>query len=122
MYIKGARYFGHSAQRGKLRRVAVSISGNGQFSDGTAPDAGSTAVPVNVKHSVVPRCYRYFCLYMIYIIYVTGFNVNSLTTTGGCVRVIARKRDFVWYVTLAHRLAWCFADCLVYYGSYQEIT
>ena len=27
----------------------------------------------------------------------------------------------VWYIALAHRQAWCFANCLVYFGSYQKI-
>ena len=34
-----------------------------------------------------------------------------------------RERDLdVWYIALAHRQAWCVAECLVYFGSYQEIA
>ena len=35
----------------------------------------------------------------------------------------AGGRDLkVGYIALAHRQAWCFADCLIYFGFYQEIT
>ena len=34
-----------------------------------------------------------------------------------------RERDLeVWYIGLAHRQARCVADCLVHFGSYQEIA
>ena len=36
-----------------------------------------------------------------------------------------REREIdleIWYIALAHRQAPCVADCLVYFGFYQEIA
>ena len=37
------------------------------------------------------------------------------------VTQIKDEKFEVWFIALAHRQAWCVADCLVYFNSYQEI-
>ena len=72
---------------------------------------------VSLSFSLISLC---LCMCVCVCVCVCVWCVLITSTKG---REREKERDISnWCIALAHKQTWCFADCLVYFDSYQEIA